>query len=254
MSDPDLTGCGVVMVATRKDAYVVLAASCAQSIRHHVPELPVTLYTNVRRIPTEYAEAFTDIVEIESPTRSPVDWANGLMDKIRGIRLSPYAKTFFIDVDTIVRSAEIADAFAMLDDRDILITECAEDASASRRLIARPLYSTGVLGYRRNEKVEKLFRAWTDFALETLTMARDQRLHELPDLEKLDPDQRTFLALTDQYTLAKFLGPDANAFGLDVKVLEERWNFRGDGKRPPPDDLVVDHQMAVKEGKALFNG
>lgn len=254
MAETDLAGCGVVMVATRNDGYVVLAASCAASVRQHVPGLPITLFTNVRAIPAEHAARFDAVVEIESPTRHAFDWANGLMDKIRGIRMSPYDKTFFIDVDTVVRSAELATAFAMLDEHDILITECAEDASYSRRLIARPLFSTGVLGYRRGEKITGLFNAWIDFGLECLAAARDHRLAELPGLAELDEDQRTFLALTDQFTLAKFLAPDVNVFNLDVKVLEERWNFRGDGVRPPPEGLIIDHRMTVKQGKDLFAG
>lgn len=251
---PHLAGRGVVMVATRNDGYVVLAASCAASIRHHLPDLPITLFTNVRAIPPEYAAPFDAIVEIESPTRHKLDWANGLMDKIRGIRQSPYERTFYIDVDTVVRSPALADSFAMLDEHDLLITECAEDASYSRRLIARPLYSTGILAWRRSDKVSRLFSAWTDFALECLAAARDGRLADLPGLADLTEDERTFLALTDQYTLAQFLAPGVNEFDLDVKVLEERWNFRGDGLREPPEGLIVDHRMAVKQGKALFSG
>ncbi|MBC7987729.1 MAG: hypothetical protein H7X93_13835 [Sphingomonadaceae bacterium] len=254
MVAPDLAGCGVVMVATRNHGYVVLGASCAASIRRHVPGLEITLFTNVRAIPPEYAGRFDHIVEIESPTRHPLEWANGLMDKIRGIRESPYDKSFFIDVDTVVRSAELASAFAMLDAHDLLITECAEDASYSRRLIGRPLYSTGILAWRRCDKAKQLFSAWTDFGLECLAAARDGRLAELPDLAALSEDERTFLALTDQYTLARFLAPGVNAFDLDLELLEERWNFRGDGKRPPPANLIVDHRMDVKQGKSLFSG
>jgi len=252
LPDVDLTGCGAVMVATRNDSYVLLAASCAASIREHVPGLPITLFTNVRRIPPEHAARFDEVIEIESPTRHPLDWANGLMDKIRGIRMSCYAKSFFIDADTIVRSPELASAFAMLDEHDILITECAEDASYSRRLIGKPLFSTGILAYRRCDKVTRLFSAWTDFGLDCLAAARDDRLAELPGLGDLDKDARTFLALTDQYTLARFLAPDTNRFDLAVRVLEERWNFRGDGERRPPEDLIVDHQMSVKRGEDLF--
>jgi hypothetical protein len=154
--------------------------------------------------------------------------------------------------DTLVRSAEIVSAFTLLERYDILITECAEDASYARRLLRGPLFSTGILGYRRSPKVARLFAAWTAFALACLAAVRDERVAELPDMADLTRDEQTFLALTDQYTLWRFLAPGRNSFDLDVHVLEERWNFRGDGERQPPGNLIVDHQMAVKEGRVTF--
>jgi len=241
------------MVATRREAYVHLAVACAASLHAVAPHVPITLFTNVRGIPPELTPDFARIVELEAPTRTRFDWADGLMDKLRGLRASPYARTFFIDADTLVRSAEIASAFTLLEHHDILITECAEDASYSRRLLRGPLYSTGILGFRRSPKVSRLFGAWTDFALECLAAVRDERTAELPAMHGLTLDEQTFLALTDQYTLWRFLAPGRNPFELDVRVLEERWNFRGDGQRAAPADLIVDHRMVVKEGRTTFS-
>ncbi|MGH8581250.1 MAG: hypothetical protein ACREWG_00340 [Gammaproteobacteria bacterium] len=240
---------GVVYVATRNDGYVILAAASAQSVRRYAPQLPIALFTNVLQIPGPIAQCFDRVETIASPRRIDVDWANGLIDKIHGIRHTPYEHTFFIDADTVCRSGEIMQAFAWLEDYDLLITECAEDASLSRRLIGRPLYSTGIMAYRKSQPVMDLCAAWMEFALECIEYVRRKEFGRLPGLDGLNSEQKAFLALTDQYSLAKFLSPEVNSFSLKVKLLEERWNFRGDGKRTPPSGLVIDHQMEIKQGR-----
>lgn len=244
---------GAIYVATRNDGYVILAAASAQSLRKHAPGLPITLFTNVLQIPEQITKLFDRIETVPSPKRIHVDWANGLIDKIHGIQHSPYEQTLFIDADTLVRSNEVLKAFEWLRDFDLLITECAEDASLSRRMMGGPLYSTGVLTYRRSQPVTELCSAWMNFALECIAQVRANKVDELPGMERLARDQKIFLALTDQYSLAKFLTPEVNPFGLKVKLLEERWNFRGDGKRKPPPDVVIDHQLAIKNGRQVIN-
>lgn len=239
---------GAVYVATRNPRYVVLAAASARSLRTHAPRLPITLFTNVLEIPPEFATAFDAITTIPSPQRVAVEWANGLVDKIHGIQASPYERTFFIDADTLVRSADVMKAFDLLDDYDVLLTECAPDASLSRRLMARPLYSTGILVYRRSAAVIRLLDAWMAYTLECIAAVRDERLDFFTGLDGLERDRKIFLALTDQYTLAHLLSPGRNTHGVWVKVLEERWNFRGDGRRAAPSGMVVDHQMDIKQG------
>ncbi|MGH8480799.1 MAG: putative 2OG-Fe(II) oxygenase, partial [Gammaproteobacteria bacterium] len=113
---------GAVYVATRNPSYVVLAAASARSLRQHAPEIPITLFTNVLEIPAELRRAFDTVTTIPSPKRIGADWANGLIDKIHGIRHTPYERTFFIDADTVVRSRDVAEAFDWLDDYDLLIT------------------------------------------------------------------------------------------------------------------------------------
>lgn len=239
---------GAVYVATRNPRYVVLAAASARSLRQHAPGLPITLFTNVLEIPPNYAHAFDTITTIPSPQRVAVEWANGLVDKIHGIQASPYERSLFIDADTLVCSDEALRAFDLLDDYELLITECAQDASLSRRLMARPLYSTGILAYRRSPAVTRLLSAWMSYTLECIAAVRAERLEFFADLGGLERDQKIFLALTDQYTLARFLSPGRNDHRVWVKVLEERWNFRGDGLREPPTGVVINHQLEIKQG------
>ena len=60
---------GVVYCATRKPAYVQLAAQSARSLRALAPEL-ITLFTDQKPLPPGLADA-TRVEKLESPTRIP---------------------------------------------------------------------------------------------------------------------------------------------------------------------------------------
>ena len=242
---------GVVYCATRKPAYVQLAAQSARSLRALAPELAITLFTDQKPLPPGLADAFTRVEKLESPTRIPSpDWANGLIDKIVAIQNSPYERTFFIDADTLVRDDAVLKNLDRLDDVDILITECAEDASRSRRMMARPIYSSGILVYLHTPAVSLLIKKWLKLSLQNLEIVKSGAGAQALGLTSLNNEQARFLALTDQYSLAQILAPDRCPSSLKVETLGEEWNFRGDGKRHPDRSIIIDHQESLRGGSA----
>lgn len=244
-----LANCGAIYCATRKPTYLALAANSARSLHRLVPNLPITLFTNLRDWPQEVLATFTNIQIIASPDRiAEPDWANGLFDKIESIKASPYERTLFIDADTLVRDQAVQTVFDQLESKDILITQCAPDASRSRQLIGRPIYSTGILAYRKSDAVRALLQDWFTLALRYLKLVQAGQVRDIPGVNRMTEDEARFLALTDQFSLAQVLAPDRTPDGLVVECLGEEWNFRGDGKRKPARPIIIDHQESIRMG------
>ena len=245
--------CGAIYCATRKPAYLTLAANSARSLRCVAPNLPITLFTNLGDLPSEIRSAFTEVRMIASPDCvSEPDWANGLLDKIESIKASPYERTLFIDADTLVRDEAVQTLFDHLESKDILITECALDASRSRRIMGRRIYSSGILGYRKNDAVRALLRDWFALTLHYLELVQAGRVGDIPGVDHLTEAEVRFLAATDQFSLAQVLAPDRTPDGLVVECLGEEWNFRGDGKRKPANRIIIDHQESIRMGDRGF--
>ena len=97
---------GVIYVATRSDAYVLLAEASAKSLRRHAPGLPVTLFTNVLQIPAHITRVFDRVETMPSTKRIGVEWANGLIDKLQGIRSSPYERTLAVRLNLPLNSVD----------------------------------------------------------------------------------------------------------------------------------------------------
>ncbi|MCI5055146.1 MAG: hypothetical protein MRY83_03505 [Flavobacteriales bacterium] len=248
-SSPIACNEGFVFVATRNPSYVLLAESSARSLREIIPDANITLFTNVLQIPKELSKTFTDIEIIQSKKLTNIDWANGLVDKVRAISMSKYKKTVFIDADTLVKSKEINTLFELLNEYDFLLTECAEDASRSRRFFHETLYSTGMLAYKKTDNVDKFMNDWLEITLKNVGYVNSRNYAHCQDLDHLKEEDKIFMLLTDQYSFAQLLSSNRNVFDLNIKILDERWNFRGDGMRCPPDDLVIDHQLRLKYQK-----
>jgi len=242
----NLKDCGFIYCATRNRAYQKLALQSAASLRRQVPNAKITLFTD-NLIPDVAHDVFTNIIPMTSKRFVSIDWANGLIDKVRAINYSRYQYSFFIDCGTLIVNAEIIDAFELLKQYHILITECAADASYSRRLFSKGLYSSGILGFQKNALVQKMLKQWLTLTCEYVQASGEQHLGEFDDLSSLTTQEKQFMLMTDQYSLSKLLTPAHNPLSLKVKVLEERWNFQGDGERLPPKDLIVDHQLKIKK-------
>lgn len=241
--------CGAIYCASRKPEYLALAANSARSLRRMAPNLPITLFTNLRDLPQQVLAAFTNVQRIASPDRiAEPDWANGLIDKVESINASPYERTLFIDADTLVRDKKVQTVFDQLESKDLLITECAPDASRSRQMMGRPIYSTGILAYRKNDAVLTLLQDWLTLALRYLQLVQAGKIGSIPGVNGMTDVEARFLALTDQFSLAQLLAPDRTPDGLVVECLGEEWNFRGDGKRKPARPIIIDHQECIRMG------
>lgn len=101
---------GVLFVATGAK-YVDEARQAAASVREYSPHLPIALVTD---LPVESDDLFDQTIPL-------VDPAYHHSDKIRGMRLSPYEYTLFIETDMLVCD-DITEMFQLLDRFDIAVT------------------------------------------------------------------------------------------------------------------------------------
>ena len=139
---------GVIYVATGP-AYVAEALASAASVRRHMPDLPITLYTD-RSVASPHLD---EVVRFD---------AHGYLARIPRLALSPYERTLFLDSDTYV-CGELTGAFDLLDRFDIAL------AHAPLRAIHEvagvpdgfPEYNAGVILFRRSPEVQACLAAWT---------------------------------------------------------------------------------------------
>jgi len=248
---------GIVYVATKDERYVAEAFLSASSVKDLVPDMPVTLFTNLEDSVFAQDDCFDTVIPIGTIERYSSQWSEGQLDRILCLPNSPYRYTLHLDTDTRVRSAEIRDVFAFLDDHDIAMVECAPDASVSRHHYGRAMFNVGFILYRRNEKVMALLKAWGELTAEYFGLAN---LDVVPKVDCLahiaDPELRRKLLFMDQTSMVQLLSPEVNKFGLDLRILDESWNFRGaTGDRKLKQPLKVDHQPALRNvlGRDIVN-
>ena len=116
---------GVVFVATGAK-YIACAEAAARSVRRHMPEVPIALFTNAGQLGVTLSEVFDPVIELESVHhRSKVDC---LMN-------SPFEKTLFLDADIRVLE-DVSELFDLLERFDMAMAP----ATATRR---------GLFGRRR---------------------------------------------------------------------------------------------------------
>jgi hypothetical protein len=143
------TSCGVLYVATGT-RHVGEALRSAQSVRKHMPNLPIVLYTDQQNMTSRI---FTEIRKIERPLHS-------FGDKIPPLKETPFERTLFLDTDTHV-CAPIQDVFEILDRFDLA-------ASHAPYRPARPAvtpncfceFNSGVIAYRMKPETLHLFDKW----------------------------------------------------------------------------------------------
>ena len=149
---------GVVFVATGA-RYIACAEAAAQSVRHHMPDVPIALFTNATQLGVNVSDVFNQVIELESVHhRSKVDC---LMN-------SPFERTLFLDADIRVLE-DVSDLFDVLERFDIAMAQAhARNRPATRAVWnqelpdAFPQFNTGVLVVRRNAQTQTLFQNWSE--------------------------------------------------------------------------------------------
>ena len=154
MTAPDMIApdTGVVYVA-RGAGYLDLAVASARSLRAQHSALPMDLYTD-----QPAPGGLFDQIHPLPP--------EGQRDKIACMARSRFARTLFLDCDTLVL-APVSDLFALLERLDLAV---AHDVRRASRLIrqgdrhrlpyAFPQFNTGVLLYRHSPAMAAFFDAW----------------------------------------------------------------------------------------------
>lgn len=158
---------GVIYVATGLD-YIELAQASAMSLRHHNPNLPIDIFTNLD-LP-ELAVTFDTVHLISDPKpRSKIDC----------MPLSRFTRTLYLDCDTLI-VAPFEDLFDILIRFDLAIahdmrrsTDLVQEGHKVKTPYAFPQLNSGVMLYRNSFKTIEFFRSWQDMYKETGKM-RDQ--------------------------------------------------------------------------------
>lgn len=145
---------GVIYVATGPD-YRDLALQSARSLRQVEPELPVDLFTDA---PDAVPPGVFDAVHpVENPHRR---------SKLDCMGQTRFERTLYLDCDTLV-TAPLGDLFNLLDRFEMAL---AHDVRRASDLIregfeqvtpyAFPQMNSGVLLYRRSDRVLEFLRDW----------------------------------------------------------------------------------------------
>ena len=148
---------GVVFVATGA-RYIACAENAARSVRQHMPDVPIALFTNAGNLGVLLSDAFDTVIELESVHhRSKVDC----------LMRSPFERTLFLDADIRVLE-DVSDLFQLLDNFDIAMAQAhARNRDATRAVWktalpdAFPQFNTGVIAVRRNPETQALFESWS---------------------------------------------------------------------------------------------
>jgi hypothetical protein len=144
---------GVLYIA-RGAKYVEAALESASSVRRVTPGIPIAIATDAPA-PAEFDHTI------------PLTEPDGYRAKIVGMIASPFERTLMLDVDTYAAS-DLSEVFRLLDAFDVAA------AHAPKRISLRvtlpfadipdsfPELNTGVIAFRKNERVAMLLQAWLE--------------------------------------------------------------------------------------------
>lgn len=163
---------GIVYVGTGAK-YVDLALQSIRYLREVEPDEPVTLVLDDPSYPParQAVEDFgIQLVALDHPEYS-------FMDKVRGIRVSPFQRTIFLDCDTIPIRPFADDLIRSLEDVDVVaLPGFGLNHSWEKEALSPALsqFNTGVIGLRM-DRTEQLLDSW-----ERHYRAEDDPWHDQP--------------------------------------------------------------------------
>ncbi len=208
---------GVVYIATGRQ-FVNEALASAASLKKHMPDLPVTLFTD-EHVTSEHLD---NVVKIQGPKYS-------VEDKVRNISKSPYDHTLFLDTDTYVCD-DFSELFELLERFDIAVSTFPLKRRSPFKGIPEsfmPIDGCNILS-KRSAKTQKLFSDWLRLYLrdktrghvnlrnaETIRMwkerfRRKSKIRGIPNApslnEALYKSDLRFAILTEDYNFRARLG------------------------------------------------
>lgn len=111
---------GYVVVASKERFFYLSALNLMHSIRDFDPDANIMLYTDARFVDVG-AESVADVVIDTAGTHA--------REKIKGMALSPWDKTFYIDADCEVAHEDLPTVFDKFDGNDLLFTYLPDERS-----------------------------------------------------------------------------------------------------------------------------
>ncbi|WP_339136386.1 MAG: hypothetical protein WGN25_00665 [Candidatus Electrothrix sp. GW3-4] len=189
---------GVVYVATG-EKFVTEALISVRSVKRQMPELPVTLFTDLQELVASPPEGVDVVFHLTQVT-------NSCLDKMYPLAESPYERTLFLDTDTYLCD-RIDELFDVLDNYDIAAAHPPYRVQYHLPDIPEcfPEPNTGVIAFKR-----------TSGALEVLSNWSKEYKKQLASPNKPHHDQHSFRAAL-YHSTARFL------------VLPQEYNFRNIG-------------------------
>lgn len=245
------TEAGILYVASMRESYLEEAARSAESVRRHCPALPIALFTDRPDHPLCGGGLF-DQVDLVVPAGGRfMAWAEGQLNRARSLPRTPFTRTLHLDTDTRLLSSGIDTLFARLDRCELGMVEATVDDSYSRDELGRRMFNTGVILYRRTERVWQWLAEWTAISERNFRLALRKRLPPMPFLAHLPSDEvRRALLCNDQVSLTEFVSPEINRPGLALEILEPIWNFRGLDLRDADGNAVVVQHLRIPNSAA----
>lgn len=152
-----------VLYGALGDRYVRTAQDSARSVKKQMPNIHITLYTDVENVLKNDWGFFDDVRPLPVPEND--------RDRIAGATLGSMLRTpleydvcLYLDVDIFVCD-DLSDVFELVEERFDLGTVQATHALARRFPLdgipqAFPFYNPGVTVYRRTDAVMEFFRDW----------------------------------------------------------------------------------------------
>jgi len=211
-ADSSRTAQGVLYVATGKQ-YIAEACRSAESCQGRMPDLPRAIICDD---PSLLAEDCFDIVErFDAPTYSH-------LDKIAGMRRSPFRRTLYLDTDTVV-AEPICELFELLERFDLAAahapwrwTRPADGCPESF-----PELNTGVVVYRSGPALQSFLERWETIFSAHLASAQGAA-HDQPAFRQAvyESDLR-LTVLTPEYNL-RTVFPSFAGGNARVKILHGR--------------------------------
>jgi hypothetical protein len=218
---------GVVYVATEQDRFVVEAVRAAETMRHWLPNVAITLFTD-RASAAAYQGLFDTIEPLPFAPSLGTSWGSGLLGKVRALARAPYERCLYLDSDTRVLSPRIAELFTSLEAWELLIATCEGGESRNQLQSRRPMFNSGVIAFRQTTAVRRLLAAWLERQEQHAEAIRTGRTSSIEYVRHLRGVERLYQLVADQTTLAQFLAPDRNVFGVRCLTLSRCWNWRPD--------------------------
>lgn len=279
---------GVIYVASRRQKFLCQAIASAESLKEKVPEIAISLFTDMDNLHKLTIKPFDQIIPIPSATDTSIknnlswrqvsfekvrslmgafniqpwgrginakvrsligaflqqSWEQGIHAKVRSLIHSPYQRTVFLDSDTRILSDEFMRIFEFLENHSIAMVPCTKDNSRTCRLYG-PMFNSGVIAYRKDARVDTLFRDWENLHRTHLELASLKSPVFPPYLSRFNSSERRLLLIASQTSLVQLLSPGINKYNLEVKVLEESWNARN-YPRGRLNKVIVDHANCHK--------
>jgi hypothetical protein len=157
---------GIIYVATGQK-YVEEALISARSAKRHMPDVPISLYTDVEGGGIYGAGVVDSVIRVAEVDHS-------CRDKIRPLLSTPYEKTLFLDTDTFF-CEPVYDVFDLLDRFDIAV--CAAPDRYQYDLPDLPdcftEFNSGVIAFRNSPRTIDLLNTWEQTFFKML--AEDER-------------------------------------------------------------------------------